>query len=172
MKIGIYIAAVLTLIISIISCKAENDENIQNIQNIQTNKIANDNKIYINPMTTNSNKDKNILEDKTMGTKLDPLPTGYQKIDDILNDNQYKIMIYEISKLIAEKGIEGTLEENIQPENSYEIIAYKDSTPLFLAVQYGYYDLAEKLIKEGANINARASDLETEDGIDMLYYAS
>lgn len=122
-------------------------------------------------MTTNSNKDKNILEDKTMGTKLDPLPTGYQKIDDILNDNQYKIMIYEISKLIAEKGIEGTLEENIQPENSYEIIAYKDSTPLFLAVQYGYYDLAEKLIKEGANINARASDLETEDGIDMLYYA-
>lgn len=131
MKIGIYIAAVLILIISIISCKADNDENIQNIQ---TDKIANDNKVYINPMTTNSNKDKNIAEDKTMGTKLDPLPTGYQKIDDILNDNQYKIMIYEISKLISEKGIEGTLEENIQPENSYEIIAYKDSTPLFLAV--------------------------------------
>ncbi|MBW5395931.1 ankyrin repeat domain-containing protein, partial [Brachyspira hampsonii] len=48
---------------------------------------------------------------------------------------------------------------------------YKDSTPLFLAVQFGYNDLAKELIKEGADVNARASDMETEDGIDMLYYA-
>ncbi|MBW5411152.1 hypothetical protein E6A50_12345, partial [Brachyspira hampsonii] len=40
-----------------------------------------------------------------------------------------------------------------------------------LAVQFGYNDLAKELIKEGADVNARASDMETEDGIDMLYYA-
>ena len=102
---------------------------------------------------------------------MDPVPTSYEKIDSILNQNQYKIMIYEISELIAEKGINGILEESIQNPDSYEIIAYKNSTPLFLAVQYGYYDLADELIKEGADVNARVEDMETEDGLDMLYFA-
>ena len=50
---------------------------------------------------------------------------------------------------------------------------YQDSTPLFLAVQFGYNDLAKELIKEGADVNARASGMETETegGLDMLYYA-
>ncbi|MBW5389544.1 ankyrin repeat domain-containing protein, partial [Brachyspira hampsonii] len=48
---------------------------------------------------------------------------------------------------------------------------FKDSTPLFLAVQFGYNDLAKELIKEGADVNARVDDMETEGGVDMLYYA-
>ncbi|MEI0748269.1 ankyrin repeat domain-containing protein [Brachyspira pulli] len=174
MKILIYIIIIFSLLISCNNDNKDNNEELNNDQigniDIQTKKTAT-NKLYINPTTTNHSKIKNTKTDKTSGTELDPVPTSYEKIDSILNQNQYKIMIYEISELIAEKGINGILEESIQNPDSYEIIAYQNSTPLFLAVQYGYYDLADELIKEGADVNARVEDMETEDGLDMLYFA-
>ncbi|MEI0490602.1 ankyrin repeat domain-containing protein, partial [Brachyspira pulli] len=102
---------------------------------------------------------------------LDPIPTGYSKIDEILNKYKYKAPIYEISKLLADEGLEGKITEYTNFSDKYIYKVNKDSTPLFLAVQFGYNDLAKELIKEGADVNARANDMETEDGIDMLYYA-
>ncbi|MEI0608280.1 ankyrin repeat domain-containing protein, partial [Brachyspira pulli] len=102
---------------------------------------------------------------------LDPMPTGYSKIDEILNKYKYKAPIYEISKLLADEGLEGKITEYTNFSDKYIYKVNKDSTPLFLAVQFGYNDLAKELIKEGADVNARANDMETEDGIDMLYYA-
>ena len=162
------------LMIAIISCGGGNKETNQSEQNTQTNQTET-NKVYINPTTTNENHNTDIDINKTkytneyiQGTELDPIPTGYSKIDEILNEYKYKAPIYEISKLIAEEGLEGKITEMTNFGDKY---IYKDSTPLFLAVQFGYNDLAKELIKEGADVNARASDMETEGGMDMLYYA-
>ncbi|KLI35202.1 ankyrin, partial [Brachyspira hyodysenteriae] len=81
---------------------------------------------------------------------------------------KYKAPIYEISELLAEEGLEGKITEMTNFGDKY---IFKDSTPLFLAVQFGYNDLAKELIKEGADVNARVDNMETEGGIDMLYYA-
>ncbi|EKV57038.1 inversin protein alternative isoform [Brachyspira hampsonii 30446] len=173
MKNFISIIASIILITAIISCGSGNKETEQT-ENTQTNKTET-NKVYINPTTTNENHNTDIDINKTnytneyiQGTELDPIATGYSKIDEILNQYKYKAPIYEISKLLAEEGLEGKITEMTNFGDKY---IYKDSTPLFLAVQFGYNDLAKELIKEGADVNARASDMETEDGIDMLYYA-
>lgn len=169
MKNFISIIAAFILMIAIISCGNVSKETQQNTQTNQTET----NKVYVNPITNNTDIDINF--DKTQytneyikGTELDPIPTGYKKIDKILNEHKYKAPIYEISKLIAEEGLEGKITEYTNFGDKY---IFEDSTPLFLAVQFGYNDLAKELIKEGADVNARASDMETEDGIDMLYYA-
>ncbi|ASJ22277.1 ankyrin repeat domain-containing protein [Brachyspira hampsonii] len=173
MKNIIHIIIIFILMISIISCGSGNKKTEQT-ENIQTNQTET-NKVYVNPITTNENHNTDIDINKTkytneyiQGTELDPIPTGYSKIDEILNQYKYKAPIYEISKLLAEEGLEGKITEMTNFGDKY---IYKDSTPLFLAVQFGYNDLAKELIKEGADVNARASDMETEDGIDMLYYA-
>ncbi|MEI0516641.1 ankyrin repeat domain-containing protein [Brachyspira murdochii] len=175
MKNIISIIVIFILMISIISCGGGNKE-IEQSENTQTNQIET-NKVYINPTTTNENNNTDIdinfdttkyTNEYIQGTELDPMPTGYKKIDEILNEHKYKAPIYEISKLIAEEGLEGKITEMTNFGDKY---IFKDSTPLFLAVQFGYNDLAKELIKEGADVNARASDMETEDGIDMLYYA-
>ncbi|PPS22630.1 ankyrin repeat domain-containing protein, partial [Brachyspira murdochii] len=175
MKNIISIIIIFILIISIISCGGGNKETNQS-ENTQTNQIET-NKVYINPTTTNENNNTDIdinfdttkyTNEYIQGTELDPMPTGYSKIDEILNEHKYKAPIYEISKLIAEEGLEGKITEMTNFGDKY---IFKDSTPLFLAVQFGYNDLAKELIKEGADVNARASDMGTEDGIDMLYYA-
>ena len=173
MKNFIYIISIFVLIVSIISCGGGNKKREQT-ENTQTNQTET-NKVYVNPTTTNENHNTDIDINKTkhtneyiQGTELDPMPTGYSKIDEILNQYKYKAPIYEISKLLAEEGLEGKITEMTNFGDKY---IYKDSTPLFLAVQFGYNDLAKELIKEGADVNARASDMETEDGIDMLYYA-
>ncbi|MEI0604086.1 ankyrin repeat domain-containing protein [Brachyspira alvinipulli] len=165
MKNCISIIAAFILIIAIISCGGGNKETAENTQT---------NQVYINPTTTN-NTDIDINFDTTkytneyiQGTEKDPIATGYEKIDEILNEHKYKAPIYEISKLLADGGLEGKITEMTNFGDKY---IYKDSTPLFLAVQFGYNDLAKELIKEGADVNARANDMETEDGIDMLYYA-
>ena len=164
------------LMIAIISCGGGNKETNQSEQNTQTNQTET-NKVYINPTTTNENHNTDIdinanetkyTNEYIQGTELDPMSTGYKKIDEILNEHKYKAPIYEISKLLAEEGLEGKITEYTNFGDKY---IYQDSTPLFLAVQFGYNDLAKELIKEGADVNARASDMETEDGIDMLYYA-
>ena len=162
---------IFILMVSIISCGGGNKETSENTQTNQTET----NKVYINPTTTNNNTDININIDTSkytneyiQGTELDPMPTGYKKIDEILNEHKYKAPIYEISKLLADGGLEGKITEYTNFGDKY---IYKDSTPLFLAVQFGYNDLAKELIKEGADVNARASDMETEGGMDMLYYA-
>ena len=147
MKTIIYNITFFTFIILIISCNRNNKEN---------------NNIYINSQSTN-----NYIQ----GTEIEPINTGYKKIDDILNKYKYKMMIYEISELISEKGINGTLDENIESENNNYIIAFKGSTPLFLAVQYAYDDLADELIKENADINVIVKDTEIKKDIDILYYA-
>ena len=148
--------------------------NKETAENTQTNQTET-NKVYVNPTSTNENHNTDIDINKTkytneyiQGTELDPMSTGYKKIDEILNEHKYKAPIYEISKLLAEEGLEGKITEYTNFGDKY---IYKDSTPLFLAVQFGYNDLAKELIKEGADVNARANDMETEDGIDMLYYA-
>ncbi|MEI0559937.1 ankyrin repeat domain-containing protein, partial [Brachyspira intermedia] len=147
-------------------------------ENTQTNQTET-NKVYINPTTTNENHNTDIdinanetkyTNEYIQGTEMDPIPTGYKKIDEILNEHKYKAPIYEISKLLAEEGLEGKITEYTNFGDKY---IYQDSTPLFLAVQFGYNDLAKELIKEGADVNARASGMETETegGLDMLYYA-
>ncbi|ADG72445.1 ankyrin repeat domain-containing protein [Brachyspira murdochii] len=175
MKNIISIIIIFILIISIISCGGGNKETNQS-ENTQTNQTET-NKVYINPTTTNENNNTDIdinidttkyTNEYIQGTELDPMPTGYSKIDEILNEHKYKAPIYEISKLIAEEGLEGKITEMTNFGDKY---IFKDSTPLFLAVQFGYNDLAKELIKEGADVNARASDMETEGGMDMLYYA-
>ena len=173
MKNFIYIISIFVLIVSIISCGGGNKKREQT-ENTQTNQTET-NKVYVNPTTTNENHNTDIDINKTkhtneyiQGTELDPIATGYSKIDEILNQYKYKAPIYEISKLLAEEGLEGKITEMTNFGDKY---IYKDSTPLFLAVQFGYNDLAKELIKEGADVNARANDMETEDGIDMLYYA-
>ncbi|MEI0524469.1 ankyrin repeat domain-containing protein [Brachyspira murdochii] len=173
MKNFISIISIFVLIVSIISCGGGNKETNQSEQNTQTNQTQTNEQVYINPTTTNNNTDIDINKTKytneyIQGTELDPILTGYSKIDEILNEHKYKAPIYEISKLLAEEGLEGKITEMTNFGDKY---IYKDSTPLFLAVQFGYNDLAKELIKEGADVNARASDMETEDGIDMLYYA-
>ncbi|PCG18899.1 ankyrin repeat domain-containing protein [Brachyspira sp. G79] len=173
MKNFISIIASIILITAIISCGGRNKETNQSKQNTQTNQTQTNEQVYINPTTTNNNIDIDINKTKytneyIQGTELDPIPTGYSKIDEILNEYKYKAPIYEISKLLAEEGLEGKITEMTNFGDKY---IYKDSTPLFLAVQFGYNDLAKELIKEGADVNARANDMETEDGLDMLYYA-
>ncbi|WP_020004698.1 ankyrin repeat domain-containing protein [Brachyspira innocens] len=177
MKNLISIIASFILITAIISCGGSNSGNTEQSENTQTNQTET-NKVYVNPTTTNENHNTDIDINKTkhtneyiQGTELDPIPTGYSKIDEILNQYKYKAPIYEISKLLAEEGLEGKITEMTNFGDNYNNYIYKDSTPLFLAVQFGYNDLAKELIKEGADVNARASDMETEDGIDMLYYA-
>ncbi|PTY39925.1 ankyrin repeat domain-containing protein [Brachyspira hampsonii] len=174
MKNFISIIASIILITAIISCGGSNSGNTEQTENTQNNQIET-NKVYINPTTTNENHNTDINIDTSkytneyiQGTELDPIPTGYSKIDEILNEHKYKAPIYEISKLLAEEGLEGKITEMTNFGDKY---IYKDSTPLFLAVQFGYNDLAKELIKEGADVNSRASDMETEGGIDMLYYA-
>ncbi|ELV05433.1 ankyrin repeat-containing protein [Brachyspira hampsonii 30599] len=175
MKNFISIISIFVLMISIISCGGGNKEIAENTQTNQTET----NKVYVNPTTTNQNNNTNInisidttkyTNEYIQGTELDPMPTGYKKIDEILNEHKYKAPIYEISKLISEEGLEGKITETTNFGDKY---IYKDSTPLFLAVQFGYNDLAKELIKEGADVNARANDMETETegGLDMLYYA-
>ena len=180
MKNFISIIASFILITAIISCGGGNKGTNQSEQNTQTNQTQTNEQVYINPTTTNENHntDIDINANKTkytneyiQGTELDPMPTGYSKIDEILNEYKYKAPIYEISKLLAEEGLEGKITEYTNFSDKYIYKVNKDSTPLFLAVQFGYNDLAKELIKEGADVNARANDMETEDGIDMLYYA-
>ena len=165
----VVLSVIFILMIAIISCGG-NKDTAENTQTDQTET----NQVYINPTTTN-NTDIDINFDTTkytneyiQGTEKDPIATGYEKIDEILNEHKYKAPIYEISKLLADGGLEGKITEMTNFGDKY---IYKDSTPLFLAVQFGYNDLAKELIKEGADVNARANDMETEDGIDMLYYA-
>ncbi|WP_157150874.1 ankyrin repeat domain-containing protein [Brachyspira sp. SAP_772] len=171
MKKIISIITAFILIIAIISCGGGNKEANQIEQNTQTNQTET-NKVYINPTTTNNNNiDINAAKytnEYIQGTEIDPMPTGYKKIDEILNEHKYKAPIYEISKLIAEEGLEGKITEYTNFGDKY---IFKDSTPLFLSVQFGYNDLAKELIKEGADVNARVDDMETEGGVDMLYYA-
>ncbi|WP_297300001.1 ankyrin repeat domain-containing protein [uncultured Brachyspira sp.] len=177
MKAVLSIISIFVLIVSIISCGGGNKET-QQTENTQTNQTET-NKVYINPTTTNENHNTDIdinanetkyTNEYIQGTELDPMSTGYKKIDEILNEHKYKAPIYEISKLLAEEGLEGKITEYTNFGDKY---IYKDSTPLFLAVQFGYNDLAKELIKEGADVNARASGMETETegGLDMLYYA-
>ena len=177
MKKIISIIASIILITAIISCRGGNKETNQSEQNTQTNQTQTNEQVYINPTTTNENHNTDIDINKTkytneyiQGTELDPIPTGYSKIDEILNEHKYKAPIYEISKLLAEEGLEGKITEMTNFGDKY---IYQDSTPLFLAVLFGYNDLAKELIKEGADVNARASGMETETegGLDMLYYA-
>ena len=177
MKNIISIIASFILITAIISCGGSNSGNTEQTENTQTNQTQTNEQVYINPTTTNENHNTDIdinidttkyTNEYIQGTEMDPIPTGYSKIDEILNEYKYKAPIYEISKLIAEEGLEGKITEMTNFGDKY---IYKDSTPLFLAVQFGYNDLAKELIKEGADVNARASDMETEGGMDMLYYA-
>ena len=179
MKNFISIIAAFILVIVVISCGGNKETN-QSEQNTQTNQTQTNEQVYINPTTTNENHNTDIdinidttkyTNEYIQGTEMDPIPTGYSKIDEILNEYKYKAPIYEISKLIAEEGLEGKITEMTNFGDNYNNYIYKDSTPLFLAVQFGYNDLAKELIKEGADVNARANDMETEDGIDMLYYA-
>ena len=173
MKAVLSIISILILILSIISCGGGSKETAENTQTNQTET----NKVYVNPTSTNENHNTDIdinfdttkyTNEYIQGTELDPMPTGYKKIDEILNEHKYKAPIYEISELLAEEGLEGKITEMTNFGDKY---IYKDSTPLFLAVQFGYNDLAKELIKEGADVNAKADDMETEGGIDMLYYA-
>ncbi|PCG18900.1 ankyrin repeat domain-containing protein [Brachyspira sp. G79] len=176
MKNIISIIVIFILTISIISCGGGNGSNKEAVENTQTNQTET-NKVYINPTTTNENNNTDIdinidttkyTNEYIQGTELEPMPTGYKKIDEILNEHKYKAPIYEISKLIAEEGLEGKITEMTNFGDKY---IFKDSTPLFLAVQFGYNDLAKEFIKEGADVNARVDDMETEGGMDMLYYA-
>ena len=176
MKNIISMIIIFILMISIISCGGGN-KGTEQTENTQTNQTQTNEQVYINPTTTNENHNTDIdinidttkyTNEYIQGTEMDPIPTGYSKIDEILNEYKYKAPIYEISKLIAEEGLEGKITEMTNFGDKY---IYKDSTPLFLAVQFGYNDLAKELIKEGADVNARASDMETEGGMDMLYYA-
>ena len=180
MKKFIPTIASFILMIAIISCRGGNKETNQSEQNTQTNQTQTNEQVYINPTSTNENHNTDIdinaneatyTNEYIQGTELDPIPTGYSKIDEILNKYKYKAPIYEISKLLADEGLEGKITEYTNFSDKYIYKVNKDSTPLFLAVQFGYNDLAKELIKEGADVNARASDMETEDGIDMLYYA-
>ena len=180
MKNIISIIASFILITAIISCGGSNSGNTEQTENTQTNQTQTNEQVYINPTTTNENHNTDIdinidttkyTNEYIQGTEMDPIPTGYSKIDEILNEYKYKAPIYEISKLLAEEGLEGKITEMTNFGDNYNNYIYKDSTPLFLAVQFGYNDLAKELIKEGADVNARANDMETEDGIDMLYYA-
>ncbi|MDA0052683.1 ankyrin repeat domain-containing protein [Brachyspira hyodysenteriae] len=175
MKNIISIISIFVLMVSIISCGGGNKETEQT-ENTQTNQTET-NKVYVNPTSTNENHntDVDINFDTTkytneyiQGTEMYPMPTGYKKIDEILNEHKYKAPIYEISELLAEEGLEGKITEMTNFGDKY---IFKDSTPLFLAVQFGYNDLAKELIKEGADVNARVDNMETEGGIDMLYYA-
>ena len=177
MKAVLSIISILILIVSIISCGGGNKETEQT-ENTQTNQTET-NKVYVNPTTTNENHNTDIdinanettyTNEYIQGTEMDPIPTGYKKIDEILNEHKYKAPIYEISELLSEEGLEGKITEMTNFGDKY---IFKDSTPLFLAVQFGYNDLAKELIKEGADVNARASGMETETegGLDMLYYA-
>ncbi|MEI0700924.1 ankyrin repeat domain-containing protein [Brachyspira intermedia] len=175
MKNIISIISIFVLIVSIISCGGGN-KGTQQTENTQTNQTET-NKVYVNPTSTNENHNTDIdinanettyTNEYIQGTEMDPIPTGYKKIDEILNEHKYKAPIYEISKLLAEEGLEGKITEMTNFGDKY---IYKDSTPLFLAVQFGYNDLAKELIKEGADVNARVDNMETEGGIDMLYHA-
>ncbi|KLI48844.1 ankyrin repeat domain-containing protein [Brachyspira hyodysenteriae] len=175
MKNIISIISIFVLMVSIISCGGGNKETEQT-ENTQINQTET-NKVYVNPTSTNENHntDVDINFDTTkytneyiQGTEMYPMPTGYKKIDEILNEHKYKAPIYEISELLAEEGLEGKITEMTNFGDKY---IFKDSTPLFLAVQFGYNDLAKELIKEGADVNARVDNMETEGGIDMLYYA-
>ncbi|MEI0549047.1 ankyrin repeat domain-containing protein [Brachyspira intermedia] len=177
MKNIISIISIFVLMVSIISCGGGN-KGTEETENTQTNQTET-NKVYVNPTSTNENHNTDIdinfdttkyTNEYIQGTEMDPIPTGYKKIDEILNEHKYKAPIYEISKLLAEEGLEGKITEYTNFGDKY---IYKDSTPLFLAVQFGYNDLAKELIKEGADVNARASGMETETegGLDMLYYA-
>ncbi|MBW5389881.1 hypothetical protein E6A51_06740, partial [Brachyspira hampsonii] len=116
MKNIISIILIFILMISIISCGGGNKETEQT-ENTQTNQTET-NKVYINPTTTNENHNTDIDINKTnytneyiQGTELDPIATGYSKIDEILNQYKYKAPIYEISKLLAEEGLEGKITE-------------------------------------------------------------
>ncbi|MEI0492217.1 ankyrin repeat domain-containing protein [Brachyspira intermedia] len=175
MKNIISTISIFVLTVSIISCGGGN-KGTEQTENTQTNQTET-NKVYVNPTTTNENHNTDIdinidttkyTNEYIQGTEMDPIPTGYKKIDEILNEHKYKAPIYEISKLLAEEGLEGKITEYTNFGDKY---IFKDSTPLFLAVQFGYNDLAKELIKEGADVNARVDDMETEGGIDMLYHA-
>ncbi|MEI0699012.1 ankyrin repeat domain-containing protein [Brachyspira intermedia] len=175
MKNIISIISIFVLTVSIISCGGGN-KGTEQTENTQTNQTET-NKVYVNPTTTNENHNTDIdinidttkyTNEYIQGTEMDPIPTGYSKIDEILNEYKYKAPIYEISKLLSEEGLEGKITEMTNFGDKY---IFKDSTPLFLAVQFGYNDLAKELIKEGADVNARVDDMETEGGIDMLYHA-
>ncbi|KLI22306.1 hypothetical protein A9X77_13010 [Brachyspira hyodysenteriae] len=175
MKNIISIISIFVLMVSIISCGGGNKETEQT-ENTQTNQTET-NKVYVNPTSTNENHNTDIdinfdttkyTNEYIQGTEMDLMPTGYKKIDEILNEHKYKAPIYEISELLAEEGLEGKITEMTNFGDKY---IFKDSTPLFLAVQFGYNDLAKELIKEGADVNARVDNMETEGGIDMLYYA-
>ena len=150
MKKFIPTIASFILMIAIISCGGGN-KGTEQTKNTQTNQTET-NKVYVNPTSTNENHNTDIdinanettyTNEYIQGTEMDPIPTGYKKIDEILNEHKYKAPIYEISKLLAEEGLEGKITE------------------------------AKELIKEGADVNARASGMETETegGLDMLYYA-
>uniref|UniRef100_UPI003F4B051F ankyrin repeat domain-containing protein n=1 Tax=Brachyspira catarrhinii TaxID=2528966 RepID=UPI003F4B051F len=174
MKAVLSIISIFVLIVSIISCGGNKET--EQTENTQTNQTET-NKVYVNPTTTNENHNTDIdinidttkyTNEYIQGTEMDPIPTGYKKIDEILNEHKYKAPIYEISKLLAEEGLEGKITEMTNFGDKY---IFKDSTPLFLAVQFGYNDLAKELIKEGADVNARVDNMETEGGIDMLYHA-
>ena len=175
MKNIISTISIFVLTVSIISCGGGN-KGTEQTENTQTNQTET-NKVYVNPTTTNENHNTDIdinidttkyTNEYIQGTEMDPIPTGYSKIDEILNEHKYKAPIYEISKLLAEERLEGKITEMTNFGDKY---IFKDSTPLFLAVQFGYNDLAKELIKEGADVNARVDDMETEGGIDMLYHA-
>ena len=175
MKNIISTISIFVLTVSIISCGGGN-KGTEQTENTQTNQTET-NKVYVNPTTTNENHNTDIdinidttkyTNEYIQGTEMDPMPTGYKKIDEILNEHKYKAPIYEISELLSEEGLEGKITEMTNFGDKY---IFKDSTPLFLAVQFGYNDLAKELIKENADVNARVDDMETEGGIDMLYHA-
>ena len=133
MKAVFSIISIFILMVSIISCGGGNKETSENTQTNQTET----NKVYINPTTTNENNNTNIdinidttkyTNEYIQGTEMDPMPTGYKKIDEILNEHKYKAPIYEISKLIAEEGLEGKITEMTNFGDKY---IYKDSTPFY-----------------------------------------
>ncbi|KLI35912.1 ankyrin, partial [Brachyspira hyodysenteriae] len=101
MKNIISIISIFVLMVSIISCGGGNKETEQT-ENTQTNQTET-NKVYVNPTSTNENHNTDIdinfdttkyTNEYIQGTEMDPMPTGYKKIDEILNEHKYKAPIY------------------------------------------------------------------------------
>ncbi|WP_300368436.1 ankyrin repeat domain-containing protein [Brachyspira sp.] len=179
------IIIIALIFISIISCNSKKTNNIE----LTTNEID------TNTLETNQNIETNIIEYNIDGEEEYEGYAANENIDDILKmAGEENLKILEELNTIKNANSLDTWQlkyKHISPiifaasyypteEKAIKLIEYGASinktdfngiTPLMKASSMGYIKLVKELIKNNANVNARAFDLSGNISGDALFYA-